>query len=690
VREAISIFTAVLILPVLLVFPGFALAWWINLCDFRRSGWAERGAWSLALSFATMPLLAFLAQWCSAAILTALYGVTTTVIAMFVAIKLLSAARPSRSWIWPTVALVFGWATFAAFELVDLPWGKGVMLPVPVMDHGYRVAFLDALARAHGAPNNPLYAPGSLQPLRYYYFWYAVCSIPVRFLHMDSRSILIASCIWSGLATAAMVGLYAKHFFRVTRPRILAITGIALFSVTGLDVLPTLANLAAGMPADADPEWWSTDQVTSWMDTFLWAPHHAAALVAVLLALLLLWMNVAEALTRQTVVRYVVASIALASAVGLSIYLGIAVALLLVAWCLWILVAERDASTALKILLTGCLAILFLLPFIHDLLTPARGAVREGSVLALSVREMIFAKPISDLPFLATPMRYHPVATTQAIKAVLLLPGYFVEFGVFGLVLVLGFRRVRTQNFRPYNPVRTLMLWTTALLVSCSLLRSTAITNNDFGYRAILLPQFFLLMLAAFYLTQWKDSKQPRNWVIRLAIVMAGIGVISTLYQAVALRIFVPLIARRTEFAKIPSLTRDLKSAYATSEKNSAVVQWNPAPSIPSGEVRELWLATNLLYAHKQVAAAVEGCGAAFGGDTAPCPMIQQDLKSLYAGTSGSLVAQRICARWKIDELVVTALDDAPWSNGAGWAWKLAPIAITPTVRILSCRSSQE
>ncbi|ADV82703.1 hypothetical protein [Terriglobus saanensis] len=690
-REAMSIVGAVSILPVLLLFPGYALGWWIGLCGFRRSGWAERAAWSIALSFATMPLLAYLAQRCGLPLVTAFCGVVATVASICLATRFFSIAPLRKKWVWTAAALVLGWIAFASFELVDLPWRGRLMLPVPVMDQGYRVAFLDALARAHGTPNNPLYAPGALQPLRYYYFWYALCSLPVRFLHMDSRFVLIASCIWSGLATAAMVGLYAKHFFRVNRPRMLAIAGISLLAVTGLDILPTLANLASGMPADADPEWWSTDQVTSWMDTFLWAPHHAAALVAILLALLLFWINTTQAVTRKTITGYAIAAVALASATGLSIYLGIAVALLLLAWCLWILVAERDFRMALRILLTGCVALVFLLPFVLDLRAPVRGAGKEGSVLVLSVREMIFAQPITALPWLAASMRSHPAATTQTVNAALLLPGYFVELGVLGLVLVFAFIRLRRQTFEPYDPARTLLFWTLALLVPCTFLRSTAITNNDFGFRAMLLPQFFLLMLGAFYLVQWKDEGHSHNWVTRLATVLVGVGVVSTLYQAVALRIFVPLIARHAEFAEIPFLTRDLKRAYALTESRFAkdsVVQWNPAPSIPSGEVKELWLATNLLYAHRQVAAAVEACGAAFGGDPTPCPTLEKDLQQLYSEAASSATAERICARWKIHALVVTTLDGTAWNDHPGWTWSLPPLALTPTVRILSCNAS--
>ena len=61
--------------------------------------------------------------------------------------------------------------------------------------------------------------------------------------------------------------------------------------VTGLDILPVLVKALLHMPTDGDMEWWSAAQVSSWMDSLLWVPHHIAGLVCCLLGFLLVWMS---------------------------------------------------------------------------------------------------------------------------------------------------------------------------------------------------------------------------------------------------------------------------------------------------------------------------------------------------------------------------------------------------------------
>jgi hypothetical protein len=63
--------------------------------------------------------------------------------------------------------------------------------------------------------------------------------------------------------------------------------------VTGLDVIPATVNYLQKLPTDPDMEWWSPGQVTSWLDTVLWVPHHLASLVCGVFGFLLVWMSAA-------------------------------------------------------------------------------------------------------------------------------------------------------------------------------------------------------------------------------------------------------------------------------------------------------------------------------------------------------------------------------------------------------------
>ena len=69
---------------------------------------------------------------------------------------------------------------------------------------------------------------------------------------------------------------------------------------------------------------------------------------------------------------------------------------------------------------------------------------------------------------------------------------YVIELGFLAVILIRAFRLPNKSEGE-----RTLLYLTCAALASVSFLRSTVIATNDYGVRASLLAQFFLLLLAA-------------------------------------------------------------------------------------------------------------------------------------------------------------------------------------------------
>jgi hypothetical protein len=651
-------------MPVLLFLPGYVIAHVVNLCDFRHRPLGDRILWSIALSFGTVPLLLYLAERVAnpLAALGVLLLLAGTGLFLFARG---STSMPKYSWKKPAI-FTSAWIAFVLLELLDLPWRGRLYVSGTVLDHGYRVAFIESLARTGIPAFNPLYFPGSSQPLHYYYGWYVLCALPVKFLHLDARCVLIASCIAGGLGLACMVALFLREFLMMRSAQSI---GLALLAVTGLDVLPVLANLAMGVPLDVDPEWWSKDQVASWVDTALWVPHHTAGLIASLVAILLLWKSGESTTLRGRLSCAVFAGASLACCFCLSIYLGVATALLLVAWMIWLLLAEKDRRTASNILAASLIAVIFSIPFLLELhATASHDGSSSHIPLTLGVRQMVQV----DLP---------NGLSGLVLRILLLFPGYFVELGVFGVTFLLLLRSMRRAEFQRRDPVRTALFFSVTGLIVSTLLRSTAIQNNDFGYRSILLPQFFLLLLTAMLIDGWQKQGSRWGWRSRVFVTMLAIGAISTLFQAGILRTYFmlkPTSAQRTY------AMRQAYDALQRQVRADDVVQWEPSPElITQLQSERIEHNLHLLNARHQTAATDLDCSASFGGDAASCPRLQADLAALFEG-GDRIFAQQVCHRWGIQYLVATS-ENRTWTHPASWPWTLPAVIVRPTVRILRC-----
>jgi hypothetical protein len=199
---------------------------------------------------------------------------------------------------------------------------------------------------------------------------------------------------------------------------------------------------------------------------------------------------------------------------------------------------------------------------------------------------------------------------------------------------------------------------------------------------------------------------------------MAWIGLAGTVYQVVALRVYLPVEERlgRAEadgLAERAMAARLGFDAMHRSVAKNAVVQYNTA------QPGEYFVLAQAMQAGRQMASATPGCDAAFGGDVGACKGVVQGVARVFAADSsrGSLPAtspelpgpspwgassdQKLqgpssggalsasqardqCARLGVDDLVATRWD-AVWSDPRGWVWTLPAVANTGEVRVLAC-----
>ncbi len=681
-RDAGGSLWGTLVFALALVSPGYCAGWWADLRGFRTRGLMEQVAWSVALSFGlgTLPLVAIV--WLGGMVAGEVVLVVLGVVAGVIFWRHRPPVDVSRREFRLGLIAVAGWTALVLLSLVDWGIGSRLWMSVTSYDHGLRTAFVDAVMRTGVPTVNPLYWPGQDVSLRYYYFWYVTCGVVGRLAHISARQALIASCVWPVFGIGAMLALFERYMLgwggeELRRKWSIS---IVLLAVTGLDIFVAVFN-GFSSSFQGDMEWWSIDHVASWVDTFLWVPHHAAALICCLLAMLLLWMGSEEERRKVRVKMAVIAGISLAGAFGLSTYVAVATGLVLAGWVCWEMFPERKVRMLECVCVAALVAGVTLLPYLLQLLHSSGAGGTSAHVLGFGVRQMLDPDLLSGVTAIELLKLHHPFAATQVVAGVLLVPGYVIEFGFFAVVLVVMQRRRGLIE----DGERTLLVWVWVGLVAATFVRSRVIATNDYGLRAILLPQFLLLPLAV------GVFERSAGWLRRVLIGLAVIGVCGSVYQVAMLRAFLPWQEKHGNplMADLAERNYALRAAYAALRgrmPESARVQYDISEGGYFGAAR-------MLENNHQAISSEEPCNVSFGGDVARCRGIQRGIDRLFPGkwemAPSAAEAGALCDALGADALVATRWDGV-WGDSDGWVWKLPAVVEQPEVRVVACKGLRE
>lgn len=566
-QDVLSTLLGFLLFPLVLIVPGYVIGWWLDLFDFHRRLLHSRLALSLLLSFAVSPILFYLS--------TSLLSYVGTAI-MVLALVLVCAgmilhdkpAFPSvrnKAMIW-VVACAGIWIVLALFSLVDIQLSEQLYYSVAGFDHATRISIVDAMTRTGVPPVNPSYYPGQPVQLSFlYFFWYILGGF-VDYIGgsaVDARGAFFASAIWCGLGLMAVISFYLR--LRSKEIRLdrwaLAFTGIGLLTVTGLDIFPAIlimSNLKTSLP---DIEHWN-EQVTAWMSSLLWVPHHIAALIAGMVAVMLVLSM--QGLTRKRqFVLMAVAGAAFASAFGLSIWVTFVFVLFWGIFLLRNLWNKTDRPFVLPMMFAGFFALLLSAGFLAGIFSGLGSAAGAGGgfPITLHVRSFFFVDIVTEgLP-----------RALQAILRLLFLPAnYFLEFGFYFFIPFLWFRHRKAE-------IKTNQFWVELILFGSAFfvgtfMRSTLIVNNDLGWRSWLPGQFILLIWGVDVLSSIKPDL-PKRTQVNL-IFLAVFGLLSTLLNLGLLRLE-PVLAGSEFGARVFSARKAYTTILQTLPEN-IVVQYNP------------------------------------------------------------------------------------------------------------------
>lgn len=698
--------------------PGYLVGWFTNLHDFRQRSLVERIFWSLPLSLAVSTISAYLVgKFFSLSGAVGLFVACTGLWLVVISREGLQLRGSGKKWnvgFQPMggkgIALVLLWVAGAVASLVDIEVDHRLFLNVSLLDESYRVNWTESVLHTGVPPANSLYFYKHAAPMRNYYFWYVLGAVVAKMTQLQVRAVFTASCVWAGLAFAAVIGLFLKHFLLVgARLRQQFLLTIMMLAITGLDICVVLWNLFLfHIPPPADLEAWSRDGIVSWLHTLFWAPHHLVSLLCCMFAFLLAWMA-PNSTKRGQISSTILIAFALSSAFGLSIYVVFAFFLVATVWAVLQMTFEHNLKAPLYLASGGAGALILLIPYLRELIqaaSPISGIPSTGRapLFSFAVRQMIPPDGLLATRVFQHFFTTHALAATSFANLLLLVPGYALELG-FYLMVLLMFLVPQSGRESLTSPQRTLIIISLATMPFMSFIRSGVLQTNDFAWRSALFVQFPLLLLGSELVAAWNvaDGKwevstdgsklhgaTPR-WMRVIASLSLVIGVFGTFSQALAFRLLIPLGDRASRAGEDPNARSMSQKAYISAIGFAALDRVIPEEATVQADPENLIKdrmaeIVDLLGIKRQtIIASDEGaCGAELGGDPSGCPKLAAVIDQLYKGASAD-EAQAVCRAYGIDYLVARVYEPI-WRERNGWAWQLKPAFANDDFRAVKCR----
>jgi hypothetical protein len=675
--------TAACIFPLFVVAPGYAIAWLLDLFDFRHRTAPFRLALALPLSIAVVPIMAYLTgRYAGMPSLWVLFAVTGFYV-IFVMAKFGPGPWPMEPKNRGIILLAAVWAAIAIFSLCDLQIGNKLYYSTIALDYSVRTQFIHAISAGGIPPANPFFYPGQPAPLRYHYFWLMICSLAnvAGGRLVSARAAWIGGALWCGLGLMAVVALFLR-LFAYRGPATFqrrAMLGILLLGVTGLDIVPNALlwfMYSKGLADTILPtvEWWN-EQIDGFTWTALWEAHHLAGLLAVLIAFLLL----SEAPHREGGARWkygIAAGVALASSFGDSIYIGFVFGVFLLVWTGVTLMKKWRAETGVLIV-AGAVCLTLAAPYLATMVGGPSSAGGGAFPFTFDVRRFFLVDRLLKAQGHGEWWRL------TLINSVLLPLNYLLELGFFlgaGMVWWRK-RRARAAPLSRNELAAALMILTSAAI--CTFLRSTVIDNNDLGWRGFLVAQFGLLLWAVDIAGDWK-----RCGSAALAVMLA-LGAAGTAYDLFMLRAY-PVLADNGALPHLIWMSQDRRLGernYAVREAYEWVHRSMPANAVLQFDPHVVWQDTpGFLYSDRQIAAADEYCLAGFGGEQRLCGPLMTAIKQLYPDKGGAAPEHMWQACESLPASIVAAKDtDSVWKAQDSWVWREKPVFANDFIRVFAC-----
>ncbi|MEM8485130.1 MAG: hypothetical protein AAF564_06250 [Bacteroidota bacterium] len=674
VSDLLGASSAFALFPLVIILPGFALGYFSDILQFRSRGLGYQLSVALLLSLACCPIAIYLigktsgiaAVWTLLAVSWMGFFTTSFVGRSFAMDRLRAMVKQHLR-----LLLGLGIALLVAMGyMVDLVLDGELVRPLVSYDYTKHTAVTNAISMTGIPPVNPSFYPTAPVELFYYYFWFQLCSIVdiVGGSIVTARHAVMGSIMWGGISLVVVMlfwmkrqriklGLSPRHIVR----------GLLLLLVTGLDFIPAYSGYLTHSTQGADGllipsiEWWN-EQVSAWISAILWVPHYVGAFVCCLFAFLLINERFNEETGAGSNLLLLFAVLALASAVGMSIWIAFAAAVILMVWMIVVLTIDRK-NELFPLLLVGLTTALLLVPYILDLYGSQS---LSRSPLAFTVRPF----PILEQ------MRLGVSGVGMLLLRLLALPiNYILELGFF-LMATWLFWDFRKKEARPLEREEQFMLvmFLVSLLL-CTFVKSN-IKNNDLGWRGFMFAQFAMLVYgipvcaACFGSKAYPTLKlEPAMRYVLIGMLALGIG--SNVYEAFVIRQF--------SYAEQGAYGYAIRETYEWIDQTApqeAVLQHNPKIEIEY---------FHALYGNRQVAIADTTLGQLYGVNRDTFYTHYDAIARIFEDQNTPAEVQAMTNLYNIDLLVVKKADPV-WGNSASWVWQSEPIFQNAYCKVFSTR----
>jgi hypothetical protein len=687
---------AICLFPVFLFIPGYVVAWWLDIFEFRRRTAAFRITLSVPLSVSLCPILTYLlARFAGMTAVWVFYAAAAAAFLVLVGLRWTGGRKgestrrlaPAGSAIFAVIVCV--WLAVSILSLIDLQIGDRLYYPTSTLDYAVRTSFTHSIGTTGIPPQNPLFLPGHPVNLRYHYFWLMLCSLVGRIGPVSARHALIGGTFWCGIGLMALVAVYLRLFTvnQAVPLRRRALIGILLLGITGLDIVPGLFFLSLYFRGGMNFVLPSLECWNEYVDWFLhstiWAPHAVAALIAGCMGFLLVW-HAPTARSRTGFLGYALGGgLAFASLVGNSIWVAFVFAAFLSVWTI-VAACRRWWRETLSLVVAGLSCVVLVAPYLHELQAPGSGNGAAGPLVQLTVRAFSLTALVPA---------WHGMTHWSRLILVngpLIPINYLLEFGFFFLVGGIKWRQDRASGKRLSRPDLACWVMLATSVLICTFLRSSVIGNNDLGWRGFLLAQFVLLLWSVDIIGGWAGLGLVSAFQKRLLIVFLVLGVAGTVYELALVR-FYPVLADRGVIPPLDWMSSADRQGGKRTYAARAAYEWLQTATPPTAVVQAsphvvFEDTLGMSYSDRRTAAADMACDAGFGGDPRLCPPIVSRLEEIFPppGRSAASGILDVCEALPLD--VVVAKDTDPmWRDRRSWVWTENPAYGNDYVRLFRC-----
>lgn len=635
---------------------GYLIGYGANALQFRSKTLGNRLLLAMLLSVSIVPVLNHLI--CAAFGMTAMTTASLSSVLLFIVLLVSDRKRigalvlSEQKLKVPRKAIaicIFLWCALEYLMICDLQFGSQLYFPSTSLDYLKHVAITDAICRSGVPPTNPMYSPGELQPLFYYYFWHLGAANVAKIMGsaFDGRAAVLSGAVWTSLVLIAAVAYCARYFRFVkheagrlsTFAVLLLLVGnlyvfvyLPLNAISVINHLKVLPSIIAG----------SQDTINPFTVNMFWVPHHVAAFVSMLTCIFLFKESCSSQKTSRKILLALISGICAASTVGQSIYLGLTLAGTF-AGLFFIAISKRSKMSLATMIAVGLTGIAFALPFLSELVHSNH---HHEPAIQFAFRQL------DPLPWI--------FGNQQGIIVWLVELLYFPWSFLFGMGFVLAaavyyWKSAFGKKIGEREEI-LLVMFAVSMLI-CTFLRS-AIVGNDLGWRATIPGLFACLIWSANYMVMVDKPEYPKAKLTMFLKALIVIGLLN-LAADFALTRFGSMTFGGTAFY-------DVRAVYAQLNKQTkvnAIVQHNPIDRMIVGN-----------YSHRQMAASDDLQGFCFGPTKEEYSQVASDVKSIFLPGLTSDELQKICGKYHIDFLVIRDSDPI-WNEKDSPVWKFPLVA---------------